>query len=251
MDQEQHEKSKDFVQSLDRGLAIMKVFNERTPRLTLSEVAELTGFTRATARRFLLTLESLNYVGSTGRYFFLRPRVLELGHAYLSSYNLVSIAQDHLESIANELRESCSASVLENENIIYICRAASNRIMTVNIALGHQLPAYATSMGRVLLGALPEKELEFYLQTSKREKLTSRTVYEIDELRKIIMKVRKQGWAINEQELPIHGKGNKVIAAINVSAHASRVPVERLVNEFLPKLQACAKEIEQDLSIQS
>ena len=260
MDQELHEKSKDFVQSLDRGLAIMKVFNESTPRLTLSEVAELTGFTRATARRFLLTLESLNYVGSTGRYFFLRPRVLELGHAYLSSYNLVSIAQDHLESIANELRESCSASVLENENIIYICRAASNRIMTVNIALGHQLPAYATSMGRVLLSALPEKELEFYLQTSKREKLTSRTVYEIDELRKIIMQVRKQGWAINEQELeegvqsvavPIHGKENKVIAAINVSAHASRVPVERLVNEFLPKLQACAKEIEQDLSIQS
>ena len=193
MDQELHEKSKDFVQSLDRGLAIMKVFNESTPRLTLSEVAELTGFTRATARLFLLTLEALNYVGSTGRYFFLRPRVLELGHAYLSSYNLVSIAQDHLESIANELRESCSASVLENENIIYICRAASNRIMTVNIALGHQLPAYATSMGRVLLSALPEKELEFYLQTSKREKLTSRTVYKIDELRKIIMQVRKQG----------------------------------------------------------
>ena len=257
MEPEIREKSKDFVQSLDRGLAIMTVFNERNPRLTLSEVAELTGFTRATARRFLLTLESLNYVGSSGRYFYLRPRVLELGYAYLSSFDLVSIAQDHLESLANELRESCSASVLENENIIYICRAASNRIMRVNLSLGHQLPAFATSMGRVLLSALPERELDFYLENAKREKLTSRTVIDSDELRRIIIQVRKQGWAVNEQELeegvqsvavPISTGGNKVIAAINVSAHASRVPIERLINEFLPQLQACAKDIERDLS---
>lgn len=257
MGTEPNEKSKDFVQSLDRGLSIMKVFGERNPRLTLSEVAELTGYTRATARRFLLTLESLNYVGSSGRYFFLRPRVLELGYAYLSSFDLVSIAQDHLESLANDLRESCSASVIENENIIYICRAASNRIMSVNLSLGHQLPVFATSMGRVLLSALPERELAYYLENSKREKLTSRTVTDADELRLIIGQVRQQGWAVNEQELeegvqsvavPIHANGNKVIAAINVSAHSSRVPIERLTTEFLSKLQACAKAIERDLS---
>ena len=256
MEPEMHEKSKDFVQSLDRGLAIMIAFNERNPRLTLSEVAELTGFTRATARRFLLTLESLNYVGSSGRYFFLRPKVLELGYAYLSSFDLVSIAQDHLETLATDVRESCSASVLEDENIIYICRAASNRIMRVNLSPGHQLPAYATSMGRILLSSLPEQELDVYLENTHREKLTSRTVIDANELRQIIIQVRKQGWAVNEQELeegvqsvavPIIGNGAKVIAAVNVSAHASRVSIERLIEEFLPKLQSCARQIERDL----
>jgi len=260
MDEESQEKSKDFVQSLDRGLAVMKIFNQGNPRLTLSEVAELTGFTRATARRFLLTLESLDYVGSSGRYFYLRPRVLELGQAYLSSQNLVSIAQNHLESLANELRESCSASVLERESVIYICRAASNRIMTINIALGHQLPAHATSMGKVLLSALPDRELEYYLETSKREKLTPGTILESDKLRETILQVRKQGWAINQEELeegvqsvavPIFGSDKKVIAAINVSAHASRVSIERLTQEFLPRLQACAAQIEQELALQS
>jgi IclR family pca regulon transcriptional regulator len=257
---EPHEKSKDFVQSMERGFAIMKAFNEENPRLTLSEVAELTGFTRATARRFLLTLESLNYVGSTGRHFFLRPKVLELGFAFLSSYNLVSISQNHLEALANELRESCSASALEGENVIYICRAATNRIMTVNLSVGHSLPAYATSMGRVLLAAMSDKELDNFMKTFKRPKLTSRTITDAEELKKVILQVRKQGWAVNEQELeegvqsvavPVHDKSGNIVIAVNVSAHASRVPIERLVNEFLPKLQKCAREIEEDSLLQS
>ncbi len=257
---EPHEKSKDFVQSMERGFSIMKVFNEDNPRLTLSEVAELTGFTRATARRFLLTLESLNYVGSTGRHFFLRPKVLELGFAFLSSYNLVSISQNHLEALANELRESCSASALEGESVIYICRAATNRIMTVNLSVGHSLPAYATSMGRVLLSALSDKDLDSFLKTYKRPKLTSRTITDAEELKKVILQVRKQGWAVNEQELeegvqsvavPVHDKSGKIVIAVNVSAHASRVPIERLVSEFLPKLQKCAVEIEEDFLLQS
>lgn len=260
MTEKPHEKSKDFVQSLERGFAIMKVFNEENSRLTLSEVAELTGFTRATARRFLLTLESLHYVGSTGRYFFLRPKVLELGFAFLSSYNLVSITQNHLEALANDLRESCSATALEGESVIYICRAATNRIMTVNLSVGHTLPAYATSMGRVLLAALTEKELDSYIKTSKRSKLTSRTIVDSEELKEVILRVRQQGWAVNEQELeegvqsvavPVHDKSGKIVIAVNVSAHASRVPIERLTNEFLPKLQHCARSIEQDLSLQS
>lgn len=128
--------------------------------------------------------------------------------------------------------------------------------MRVNLALGHQLPAFATSMGRILLSCLPERELDFYLENAHREKLTSRTVIDANELRQIIIQVRKQGWAVNEQELeegvqsvavPIIGNGAKVIAAINVSAHASRVSIERLIEEFLPKLQACAKDIERDL----
>ena len=254
-----HEKSKDFVQSMERGLAVMKVFSAENHKLTLSEVAELAVFTRATARRFLLTLEELHYIGSTGRFFFLRPKVLELGYAYLSSYSLVSIAQNHLEILAEELRESCSASVLEGENVIYVCRASTNRIMTVNLSVGHSLPAYATSMGRILLAALPEKELDEYLTQYKRKKLTATTITDASELKEILKGVREKGWALNNQELeegvqsiavPIRDKSGKVVAAANVSAHATRVSIVDLEKVFLPKLQAAVAEIEKDLSHQ-
>ncbi len=254
------DKSKDFVQSLDRGLSIMKVFNAENPKLTLSEVAELTGFTRATARRFLLTLESLNYVGSTGRYFFLKPRVLELGYAYLNSFSLINIAQGHLEEMATEVRESCSASVLEGSNVIYVCRASANRIMTINLAVGTQLPAYATSMGRCLLASMDDDELDRYFDSAVIEKLTSKTVTDEDELRAIIKQVGKDGYAIVSEELedgvqsvsvPIHGKDGKVLAAANVSAHASRISVSDLKDKLLPRLQKCVAEIEHDLNLQN
>lgn len=258
MSEDFNEKGKDFVQSLDRGLSIFKVFGEQTPKLTLTEVAELTGFTRATARRFLLTLELLNYVGRSGRYFYLRPRVLELGYAYLSSFNLVSIAQGHLEELADELRESCSASVLEGSNVIYVCRAASKRIMTINLAVGTQLPAYATSMGRVLLASLSEPELKKYFENAEIEKLTSKTVTDEKELRKLISQVKSQGYSVVSEELedgvqsvsvPIRGKDGLVIAAANVSAHSSRVSESQLLEIFLPKLKECVKEIERDISL--
>jgi IclR family pca regulon transcriptional regulator len=238
----------------------MKVFNAENPKLTLSEVAELTGFTRATARRFLLTLESLNYVGSTGRYFFLKPRVLELGYAYLNSFSLVNIAQGHLEEMATEVRESCSASVLEGSNVIYVCRASANRIMTINLAVGTQLPAYATSMGRCLLASMDEDELDRYFDSAVIEKLTSKTVTDEDQLRAIIKQVGKDGYAIVSEELedgvqsvsvPIHGKDGKVLAAANVSAHASRISVSDLKDKLLPRLQKCVTEIEHDLNLQN
>jgi len=251
-------KPRDFVQSLDRGFAVIRAFNELNVKLTLSEVAQRTGLTRATARRFLLTLESMHYVGLTGREFFLRPKVLELGYAYLSSVSLVSVAQNHLEVLTNELRESCSASVLDDQEIIYICRAAANRIMAVNLAVGVRLPAYSSSMGKVLLAALTKKELDEYLGKSLRPKLTSHTVVGAKELISILDKVREQGWAINDEELeeglrsvavPLRDQAGTVIAAINVSAHASRVTVDALVNNFLPQLKNTAFNIETDLSV--
>ncbi len=260
MSQDFLDKSKDFVQSLDRGLSIMKVFNAENPKLTLSEVAELTGFTRATARRFLLTLESLNYVGSTGRYFFLKPRVLELGYAYLNSFSLINIAQGHLEEMATEVRESCSASVLEGSNVIYVCRASANRIMTINLAVGTQLPVYPTSMGRCLLASMSDEELDRYFETAVIEKLTSKTVTDKNELRAIIKQVAKDGYAIVSEELedgvqsvsvPIHGKDGKVLAAANVSGHASRISVQDLKEKLLPRLQKCVAEIEHDLNLQN
>ena len=260
MSEEFLDKSKDFVQSLDRGLSIMKVFNAENPKLTLSEVAELTGFTRATARRFLLTLESLNYVGSSGRYFFLKPRVLELGYAYLNSFSLISIAQGHLEEMATEVRESCSASVLEGQNVIYVCRASGNRLMTINLAVGTQLPAYATSMGRVLLASMSEAELDNYFASARFEKFTPTTVTDQSELRKIIAQARKDGYAVIVGQLeegvesvsvPIRGKDGKVLAAANVSAHPSRISQEELVTKLLPRLQRCVAEIERDLHLQN
>ena len=255
---EQERKPRDFVQSLDRGFAVIRAFNELNVRLTLSEVAQRTGLTRATARRFLLTLESMNYVGSTGRHFFLRPKVLELGYAYLSSVNLVSVAQNHLEVLANQLRESCSASVLDGEQIIYICRAAANRIMSVNLAVGVKLPAYSSSMGKVLLAALGKRDLDEYLVNSIRPKLTTHTVVGAKELVAVLDQVREQGWAVNDEELeegvrsvavPVRDLNGNVMAAINVSAHASRVTVEALINDFLPQLKETAFQIETDLTV--
>jgi len=144
-----------YVQSLDRGLAVIRSFSAERPRLTLSEVARQTGLSRAAARRSLITLQTLGYVGSDDRHFYLTPRVLTLGYAYLSSLSFADVAQSHLTDLANDVHESCSASVLDGFDIVYVARAATKRIMTISLSVGTRLPAYATSMGRVLLAALP------------------------------------------------------------------------------------------------
>jgi len=223
----------DFVQSLDRGLAVIRCFSSEHPSLTLSEVAERTGLTRAAARRFLLTLQELGYVGSSGRQFSLRPRVLALGYAYLSSFSVAQIAQPHLEDLTEELHESCSVSVLDGDDIVYVARASANRIMTIALTVGTRLPPYPTSMGRVLLAALPEAELDAHLSRARLRKLTEHTVDDPGQLRAILADVRAKGWAAVDQELeagvrsiavPIRDSSGRVVAAINASAHAARGP---------------------------
>jgi IclR family pca regulon transcriptional regulator len=145
-----------YVQSLQRGLAVIRAFDAGHPELTLSEVARLCGLTRAAARRFLLTLADLGYVRTDGRLFSLTPRVLELGYAFLSSLTLPEVAEPHLERLVAEVRESSSLSVLDGDDIVYVARVPTSRIMTVAINVGTRFPAYATSMGRVLLAALPD-----------------------------------------------------------------------------------------------
>lgn len=249
---------KDFVQSLDRGLAVIRAFSAENKQLTLSEVARETGLSRAAARRFLLTLATLNYVGTDGHYFFLKPRVLELGIAFLNSFSVAAIAQTHLESLAAELGESCSASVLDAGSVVYTSRAATNRIMSINLSVGQRLPAYVTSMGRVLLADLPPAELDEYFTTYDRPKLTPQTVTSEHELRKIIDVVRNQGWAMIDQELemgvrsvavPVRDAAGRVVVAINVSAHASRVSHPELESKFLPALMRASKDIEIDLRL--
>jgi IclR family pca regulon transcriptional regulator len=246
----------EFVQSLERGLDVIRSFSRERPRQTLAEVARHTGLTRAAARRFLITLEHLGYVSSDGRLFTLRPSVLQLGYAYLATFSLAEVAQDHLEVLAEQLHESCSASVLDGGDVVYVARASTNRIMTIGLAVGARLPAYCTSMGKVLLAGLDDAALEHYLATVEFLPLTNRTIRDRHALAGEVLAVRENGWCLVDQELedgvrsvavPVRDAGGRVVAAVNTSAHATRVTLETLKNEFLPSLRQCAESIGSDL----
>jgi IclR family pca regulon transcriptional regulator len=250
----------DFVQSLERGLAVIRAFDATHPELTLSEVAAATGVTRAAARRFLLTLTRLGYVRSDGRFFSLTPRLLELGYAYLSSLSLPEVAEPHLEALVAEVNESSSVSVLDLPDVVYVARVPTTRIMTVSISVGTRFPAHATSMGRVLLAGLPDEELSYYLASVTLEQLTSRTVSSVDALRTELARVRAQGWALVDQELeeglravaaPIRDRAGRTIAAVNVSSHASRTSLEVMRRKLVPPLLAAAARIAADLPASS
>jgi IclR family pca regulon transcriptional regulator len=250
----------DFVQSLERGLAVIRAFGPETPQLTLSEVARATGLTRAAARRFLLTLAELGYVRADGRVFSLRPRILELGFAYLSGLSLPETAQPHMEELVAKVHESCSVSVLDGEDVVYVARVPTRRIMSVTIAVGTHFPAYATSMGRVLLAGLPPAALERYLAAVELEPLTRRTLTSRDQLAALLQTVRSQGYAMVDQELedglrsiamPIHDGNDDVIAAINLSSHASRATLDMMRREYLPLLRGTVEQIEADLRVTS
>ncbi|GAB2787595.1 IclR family transcriptional regulator domain-containing protein [Amycolatopsis magusensis] len=246
------------VQSLDRGLAVIRAFGADAPELTLSDVARVTGLTRAAARRFLLTLADLGYVRTDGKYFSLTARVLELGYAYLSSMSLPEVATPHLERLSAEVHESSSVSVLEGGDIVYVARIAVSRIMTVSINVGTRFPAYATSMGHVLLADLPEAELDAYLEQARLDRLTSHTLTSEAALRTELAEVRSRGWALVDQELeeglrsvaaPIRSREGKVVAAVNVSTHASRTTLEAVRDEMVPHLIEAAERIEADLAV--
>jgi IclR family pca regulon transcriptional regulator len=246
----------DFVQSLERGLAVVRAFDHDSPELTLSEVAVKTGVTRAVARRFLLTLAELGYVRNDGRFFSLTAKVLELGYAYLSSLSLPEVAEPHLESLVAEVNESSSVSVLDGQDVVYVARVPVSRIMTVSISVGTRFPAYCTSMGRVLLAGMADEDLAAYLSSVRLETLTAKTVSSVAALRGELTRVRSQGWSLVNQELeeglralavPIHDRTGQVVAALNVSAHASRTSMEAMRRDLLPPLLKTAAHIEADI----
>jgi IclR family transcriptional regulator, pca regulon regulatory protein len=248
--------SKEFVRSVERAFSIVRAFGRESPSLTLSQVAQRTGLTRASARRFLMTLESLGYIGSEDRQFFLRPRILDLGFAYLSSVPVFDIVQAHMEAVVQQVQESSSASVLDGTDVIYILRVPTKRIMSVQIEVGTRLPAYATSMGRVLLAALRPEQLDDYLRQVKMEQLTPMTVTNQQRLRLALEQVREQGWCLLDQELevgvrsvavPLHDPTGHVFAAMNISTNATRVPSERLTGEYLPLLRKAADAIDEEI----
>jgi IclR family pca regulon transcriptional regulator len=241
-----------FLQGLERGLAVIRAFSADAPSLTLSEVARAVGITPATARRILLTLEELGYVRSDHRRFSLTPRVLALGWAYLSSLDLGELAGPFMEELSAKTRESCSIATLDLPDIVYVARVPTSRIMTVALGVGARLPAYPTSMGRVLLAGLPDDDLTSYLSSLQAEPLTDRTVISPDDLHATITRARADGYALVDQELeqglrsiaaPIHNSRGRVIAALNVSAHASRSTPTSLRTEALPHLQQAAAQI--------
>jgi IclR family pca regulon transcriptional regulator len=252
------ERGAHHVQSLDRGLAVIRAFGAGTPELTLSDVARVTGLTRAAARRFLLTLVDLGYVRTDGKYFSLTARVLELGYAFLSSMTLPEVAQPHLERLSAEVHESSSVSLLEGTEIVYVARVAVSRIMTVTINVGTRFPAYATSMGHALLAGLDAAALDRYLEEANLERLTAHTLTSPAALRAELAEVRAQGWAMVDQELeeglrsvaaPIRDRSGTVVAAVNVSTHAGRTTRESVREEMVPPLLAAAQRIEADLAV--
>ena len=241
-----------YVQSFARGLEVIRSFSASTPQQTLSEVATRSGLSRAGARRILLTLQTLGYVTTDGKLFSLSPRILDLGFAYLSSMPIWNLAEPAMESLVAQVKESCNAAVLDNTDIIYVMRVATHKIMSINLGVGSRLPAYCTSMGRVLLASLPEEQCLQVLEKSDRKARTKHTVTDMAELSARIALVRRQGWCLINQELeeglvsiaaPITNRAGQTVAALNISGQANRTSARVMHDSMLPPLLAAAQDI--------
>jgi IclR family pca regulon transcriptional regulator len=238
---------KEYVAGLEKGLAIIEAFGIRNGSLTLSEAAEITGHSRAAARRSLLTLQRLGYVESDGRYFRLAPRVLRLGHAYLTSTSLAKIAQPTLEALSERTRESSSLAVLDGGDVVFLARATARRSLSTGLGLGSRLPAHCAATGRVLLAALPPAEAERRLRRMPRHPLTPNTRTAVPDLMLLLDEVRAQGYAVSNEEIerglrsvavPIVDTGGQTVAAMSIAASTSRCTLDRMLDNLLPELES-------------
>lgn len=248
-----------YVQSFARGLEVIRSFSASAPRQTLTEVAGRSGLSRAGARRILLTLEALGYVRSDGKLFSLSPRILDLGFAYLSSMPIWDLAEPVMETLVEQVKESCSAAVLDGTDIVYVLRIPTHKIMSISLGVGSRLPAYCTSMGRMLLSALPQDEMMACLEASDRTARTRHTVTGVAELATRIAQVRKQGWSLVNQELeeglvsmaaPITNRSGQTVAALNISGQANRTSAKVMQDTMLPPLLFAAHTISRMLGVQ-
>ncbi len=245
---------RDYVAALASGLQILNAFDAEHPRMTLTEMASRTDMDRAKARRFLLTLEALGYVRRSGRDFELTPRVLELGHAFQASNQYRAVIQHYLQDITAEIGESSSLSVLDGTDVVYVVRsAAPHRLMAISLSVGTRLPAAYTSMGRVLLAQLPQANLDSLLQSMELRAHTPHSLVDRDALRKELDQVRQQGYSLVDQELdlglrsvaaPVFAGNGDLLGAINISTNAARVPLEVLLDDYLPRLQRLADTVQ-------
>jgi IclR family transcriptional regulator, pca regulon regulatory protein len=241
-----------YVQSFARGLAVIRSFDATRPAQTLTDVAAATGLTRAGARRILLTLQSLGYVEADGRLFQLTPKILDLGFAYLTSMPFWNLAEPVMEDLVGQVHESCSAAVLNGAEIVYVLRVPTHKIITQNLSIGSRLPAFCTSMGRVLLAALDDDRLNTVLDASDLTARTPRTLIDKSALKDAIALVRRQGWAVVDQELeeglismsaPIRDRQGRVIAALNISGNAQRKSAKQMVKAFQEPLLDAAQRV--------
>jgi IclR family pca regulon transcriptional regulator len=252
--------SPDYVQSLQRGLSVIRVFDSEHSALTLSEVAARAQLSRAVVRRLLMTLEYLGYAHRQGRQFSLTPRILELGFSYLSSLNVASLAQPIMETVAREMDESCSLAVLDDYDIVYVQRVAVRKVMTITLGIGARLPAFCTSMGRMLLAGLDEESLDQWLRALRPESFTRFTVTDSDELRAAVNRVRAQGYSYVEQELqeglcslavPVRDARGAMVAALNAGMPFRVGARAHAMKKVLPALRTGAQDIERSLGVRT
>jgi IclR family pca regulon transcriptional regulator len=243
---------RDYVNALARGLEVIKVFTRHSPKMTLSEVAQATGMTRATVRRFLLTLAQEGYVEISGKQFSLRPKILELGFSALSSMDLWDVVQPVLNDLSEKLGESCFSAVLDGDSVIYVARATPNRRVNVGISIGSRVPAHCVSTGRVLLAALPEAQLHQYIDGMTLTKFTPNTVTSKVQLRSMLEEVRRQGWSIVDQELevglrslsvPVRDGSDQIVAALNVCCPSTRISLDEMKTRILAITLEAARNI--------
>lgn len=243
---------RDFVASLEKGLTVIEAFDANRPRLTLTDVAKLTGITRAAARRYLRTLTRLGYAEFDGRFFSLTPRILRLGYAYLASAPMPARLQPFLENISSETGESSSAAMLDGDEVVYIARSATRRIMAIGLGVGSRLPAYCTSLGRSLLSCQSDSEIAAYLDRAPIEARTPFTVTDKARLFALLRETRARGYSVINEELelglrsiavPVRQANVPVKVAINVSTQAARVSPAEMEERFLPVLQAASRAI--------
>jgi IclR family pca regulon transcriptional regulator len=247
----------DFIEALARGLEVIAAFRPGRPVMTLADVATATGLARPTVRRILLTLIELGYVRPSGSGFALTPRVLELGMAYVHSMGLWEIARPHMERLVAQTNESSSIAQLDGSDVVYVARVSVPKIVTLAVDIGTRFPALPTSLGKVLLAALSPDEVDHILAEPSRSGITPRWQPDRDERDAELRDVRARGWALTDERLapgirsvaaPLRNGSGRVIAALNVNAHAAETSVDRLVEDYLPLLLAAAGEISADFA---
>lgn len=243
-----------YVKSVEKTFDVLRAFDPDHPRLTVSQVASRSDMTRASARRFLLTLTDLGYLRTDGSLFELTPRSLEIGNSYLANLALPRIAEPHLKSLAAELNETTALCILDGQDIVYVACVPSPRLLSVSISVGTRFPAWATSMGRILLAALPERELDSYLDGVNLQRFTEQSIGSLNKLREEVELARSRGWAMVSQELeeglrgvavPVR-TGSRTLAAVNVSLQTHRAPAESIEKTVVPQLQDAARQIGKD-----
>jgi IclR family pca regulon transcriptional regulator len=241
-----------FMTSLARGLAVIRAFSDRRRSLTIAQISHKTGIPRAAVRRCLHTLKQLGYADSEANNFTLKPKILTLGYSYLSSTPLTVSAQPYMDQISRTLNESCSLAVLDGNNVLYVSRSSTSRIMSVALNVGSRLPAYCTSLGRAMLAYLPDDALKAYFNSVELKAYTERTVVSQKRLKEILAETREAGFTIVEEELevglrsiavPVRGASGTVVAALNIGAQATRVTRRQMKETFLPVLLKGSQEL--------